>query len=171
MQAGLIARAALLGGALVALSSCEEGAPFGHQTFRAQYAVAREALETGHYEKASRGYQRLMEDAGPFAPRIRLEYAHTLLRKGDYAGAAQQARALAQGQSGKARAAALAVQGAAEHELAMQMVAQGDRAGAKRLMQSADTAMAEVLKKHPDMDPVGALAARRASIKVRKASL
>jgi hypothetical protein len=171
MQAGITAKAGFLGVALFALSSCEEGAPFGQQTFRAQYAVAREALESGHYEKASRGYLRLMEQAGPFAPRIRLEYAHTLLRKGDYAQAAQQASSLAQGQKGKARAAALAVKGTAEHELALQLIGEGERAGAKRYLDSADRAMAEVLKKHPDMDPVGALASRRASIKVRRASL
>lgn len=171
MQAGITARAGFFGVALMALGSCEEGAPFGQQTFRAQYAVARDALEGGHYEKASRTYARLMEDAGPLAPRIRLEYAHTLLRKGDYAQAAQHASALAQGQKGKARAAALAVKGVAEHELALQLIAKGERAGAKRYMTSADKAMAEVMKKHPDMDPVGALAARRASIKVRRASL
>lgn len=171
MQAGIIARAGILGAALVALSSCEESGPFGHQTFRAQYAVAREALESGHYEKASRSYVRLMEDAGPFAPRIRLEYAHTLLRNGEYAKAAEQAASLAQSQQGKARAAALAVKGTAEHELALQLIAKGERAGARRYLDSADKAMAEVLKLHADLDPVGSLAARRASIKVRRASL
>lgn len=171
MQAGRTARAGFLGVALFALIGCEEGAPFGHQTFRAQYAVAREALESGQYEKASRGYVRLMEEAGPFAPRLRLEYAHTLLRKGDYAGAAQQAGALVQSQRGAARAAALAVKATAEHELALKALEGGDRAGAKRLLASADSGMEEVLKAHPELDPIGSLAARRASIKVRKAAL
>ena len=83
MQAIRTVRVGLSGVALFALVGCEEGAPFGHQTFRAQYAVAREALEQGHYEKANRSYARLLEQAGPLTPRIRLEYAHLLLRKGD----------------------------------------------------------------------------------------
>ena len=171
MQAGRTARAGILGLSLFALVACEEGAPFGEQTFRAQYAVAREALEAGQYDKAGRGYMRLLEQAGPFAPRIRLEYAHALLRSGDYAGAQQQASTLVQSQSGDARAAALAVKATAEHELALQLLAKGDRAQAKRYLESADAGMAEVLKKHPDLDPIGGLAARRASIKVRKAAL
>ena len=171
MQAGRTARAGLFGVAVVALVACEEGAPFGHQTFRAQYAVARDALENGHYEKAGRSYQRLMEQAGPFAPRIRLEYAHTLLRKGDYAQAAAQAGTLVQGEKGAARAAALAVKATAEHEIALQMLAEGNRGEGKRYLESADRGMAEVLKTHPELDPIGSLAARRASIKVRKSAL
>lgn len=171
MQAGRTARAGILGVALIALIGCEEGAPFGAQTFRAQYAVAREALESGQYEKAGRGYLRLMEQAGPFAPRLRLEYAHVLLRKGDYAQAAAQAATLVQGQTGAARGAALSVKATAEHEIALQFLAQGNRAEAKRYLESADAGMAEVLKKNPELDPIGSLAARRASIKVRKAAL
>lgn len=171
MQAGRYARAGVAGMALFALVACEEGAPFGQQTFRGQYAVARDALETGSYEKASRGYERLMDEAGPLEPRLRLEYAHALLRKGDYAQAAAQAGALVQSQKGAARAAALAVQATAHHEIALKHLAEGNRAEGKRYLVSADKGMAEVLKTHPELDPIGSLAARRASIKVRKQAL
>ncbi|MDU8925822.1 hypothetical protein RXV86_00330 [Alisedimentitalea sp. MJ-SS2] len=171
MQAGQILKVGLSGMALIALVGCEEGAPFGQQTFRAQYAVARQSLENGQYEKAGRSYQRLLEQAGPLAPRIRLEYAHTLLRQGDFPQAAAQAGSLVQGSTGAARAAALAVQATAEHEMALQFLAQGDRVKGKQYLIRADKGMAEVLKKHPEMDPIGSLAARRASIKVRKAAL
>lgn len=171
MQAGRAGKAGILAVTVFALVACEEGAPFGGQTFRAQYAVARNALEAGNYEKAGRSYQRLMEKAGPLEPRLRLEYAHALLRQGDYAGAAAQSGALVASQKGAARAAALAVKATAEHELALQALAKGDKAGAKRLLASADKGMAEVLKTHPELDPIGGLAARRASIKVRRKSL
>jgi len=171
MQAGRAAKAGWLGLALLGLVACEEGAPFGAQTFRAQYAVARNALETGDYDKAGRSYVRLLEQAGPLAPRIRLEYAHTLLRQGDYAGAATQAGSLVRSEKGAARAAALSVQATAEHELALKALASGDRAAGKQFLASADAGMAEVLKSNPELDPIGSLAARRASIKVRQASL
>ena len=171
MQAGQIGKAGLIGAALLALVGCDEGAPFGQQTFRAQYAVARQSLENGHYEKAERSYQRLLAQAGPLTPRIRLEYAHLLLRKGEFSQAAAQAGSLAGSQKGAARAAALSVQATAEHEMALQLLAEGDRVRGKQYLVKADKGMADVLKKHPELDPIGGLAARRASIKVRKAAL
>lgn len=172
MQAGNFRKAVLYGLSFTLLSSCSNGASFGQQqSFRSQYTVARDALEAGDYDLAVRSYTRLTEQAGPLEPRIRLEFAHTQLRAGDYASAAKQVRLLTDTQAGVARAAVLSVQATAEHEMGLSALLKGDSAQGKKLLQSADKAMAEVLNQHPEMDPIGALAARRASIKVRLASL
>lgn len=163
MKAGIRARAGFAGLAILALASCE-GGPFGAQTFRAQYAVARTALETGEYATASRAYLRLMEEAGPLEPRLRLEYAHVMLRAGEYEAASEQARYLAQRSTGVARAAALAVQGTADHERARAALASGDGAGGMRLLRSAAAAIGTVLKEQPGLDPLGALATRQKEI-------
>jgi hypothetical protein len=112
-----------------------------------------------------------MENSGSLTPRIRLELAHAYLRSGAFSRAAVEARSLAASQKGEARSAALAVQGTAEHELALVALAQGDTITAKPLLQNADRAMAEVLKSHATLDPLGSLAGRRASIKVRLKNL
>lgn len=171
MQAGIFPKAGFVGVALLVLNGCDEGASFGQQTFRGQYAVARNALEAGQYDLAARTYAKLVDKAGPLTPRIQLEYSHAQLRAGNFDVAASQARALANGQSGTARAAALAVQATADHERAISALAAGNRALGKRLLKAADKAMAEVLKSHASLDPLGALAARRSSIKVRLKSL
>ncbi len=171
MQHSIFTKTGFLCVATLILGSCESGAPFGQQTFRGQYSVARDALETGNYDLAARKYAKLAEAAGPLEARIRLEYAHTQLRAENYADAAQQASQLAAEQTGTARAAALAVQATAEHELGMAARTKGDHATAKQLLESADSAMAEILKSHPDLDPMGALAARRASINTQLKTL
>ena len=162
--------------AVLLLAGCQTDGPSfvpsaGKAGFRDNYSVARAALEKGQYGKAERGYANILRKSGPLEPRIRLEYAHLLLRKGDYTQAAAQAGSLAQSQKGEARGAALAVQATAEHEMALKLSAQGDRVQAKKYLVKADRGMAEVLKKYPKLDPIGSLAARRASIKVRKAAL
>ncbi len=165
-HAGGVALASLV------LVGCDEGlSSFGDQGFRTHYIAARDALEEGHYDRASRRYARLLEQAGPFEPRIRLEYAHALLRGGDYAGAAREARSLSTHGTGSARRAALAVQATAEHELGLRAIQAGDAALGKRFLQQADAAIAEVLKHEPALDPLGALAGRQASIKVRLKAL
>lgn len=156
---GALALAACTGGAGI-------GAP-GSKGFRADYTVARAALEAGRYDRANRAYAALLPQAGPLAPRIRLEYAHSLLRGGDFTAAARQSRALADSQQGRARAAALSVHGTALHEIGLAAIQSGDSAGGAAHLRDARAALAEVLTQHPDLDPLGALAGRKASIEAR----
>ncbi|MEP1520432.1 hypothetical protein [Ascidiaceihabitans sp.] len=156
---------------ILALVSCDEGASFGQGNFQAQYSGARDALEKGRYDQASKAYTRLLPVSGSLAPRIQLELAHSYLRGGNFAAAAKEARGLSSNQSGDARAAALTVQATADHELGLKALAKGDTKTGKLLLRQADKAMASVLKSHPKMDPLGALAGRRASIAVRLKAL
>ena len=174
MQRYHTVRAGVLALATLTLVSCEEGGfrpGAADAGFRNQYFAARDALEDGKFDTASRTYARLLTRAGPLEPRIRLEYAHALLRAGDYPAARREARALAQSQSGTARRAALSVAATAEHELGLLAIQQGDSAGGKLLLQSADGAITEVLTSDPELDPLGALAGRQASIRVRLKTL
>lgn len=143
----------------LALSSCDEGA-VGPDGFQRQYVVSRNALETGKFDKASRGYARLVETAGRYEPRVRLEYAHALLRGDAYQEAADQARRLAAATSGVTRSAALAVQGTAEHELGMSKPgAEGDA-----YLRSARAALTEALASNPELDQLGTLKTRKARL-------
>lgn len=164
MQAGFLTRCGVAALFFGMLSSCEDGT-FGATSFRGDYAVARNALEAGNYEKANRSYAKLVQQAGPVEPRIRLEYAHSQLRAGNYAAAAEQARYVASQQKGIDRGAALAVLGTAEHEMALQAMTNGQTPGAKRLFKSAQASMAVVLKSYPTLDPLGGLAQRQSDIK------
>jgi hypothetical protein len=128
-------------------------------------------LEKGQYEQANRRYLRLIPNGGSLQPRLRLELAHSYLRGGNFASAAKEARLLASTQSGEAKAAALSVQGTAEHELGIRALSNGDTVQGKKFLLSADRAMAAVLKSHSSLDPLGSLAGRRASIKVRLRNL
>lgn len=150
-----------------AVASCETSTTSSDAGFRKQYFAARMALEEGKYEKASRGYLRLMEEAGPLSARLRLEYAHSLLRAGDYPQAAAQAQGLAAGNTGLARAAALAVEGTARHEMGLAALSSGDVTQGQAQLQAAHAALTEVLDTAPDLDPLGGLAGRLASIDVR----
>lgn len=156
--------------AFLPLAACDV-APGNASGFRKDYGVARAALEGGNYGQANRQYARLISSAGPFLPRIQLEYAHSLLRAGEYAQAAQMAEAMAAGSEGAARAAATAVAATARHEMGLQALAEGKVPTGKMHLQSAQTSMASVLKSHPELDPLGALAGRQASIAVRLKSL
>lgn len=170
MQAIPFAKAALAGLALLLLGSCG-GSPAGQRSFQAQYAVARNALEAGEYDLARRSYRTLMQAPGPLEARLQLEYAHAELRGGDFAAAARTAGQLAQGQSGLARAAALAVQGTALHEIGLAQLAQGQAAAGRQQLDAARKALAEVLETHPELDPLGSMAGRRASIEARLKTL
>lgn len=164
-KAGLLALAGLL------LVGCDEGFSAGDAGFRAQYLVARDALEAGRYDQAGRAYARLLPKAGPLAARIRLEYAHALLRGGDFAEAARAARQVTALETGTARNAALAVQATAEHELGLDAIQRGETERGRRFLQAADAAIAVVLAEDPALDPLGALAGRQASIRVRLKAL
>lgn len=150
------------------LTACLETGPSASQKgFEQRYTAARSALEAGNYTKSNRLYPRLLENAGPLEPRLRLEYAHSLLRAGEYASASNQSRILMDTQQGEARAAALSVYGTARHELGLQALQNGDVQTAKAHLAAAEAALAEMLKSHPDFDPLGAMTARRDSIRQR----
>ena len=171
MKAGYHVKAALCGLSILALASCNDTDGFGKQSFKAQYFSARTSLEKGDYTKANRQYARLMTQAGPFADRIQLEYAHSHLRAGDYGKAASMARDLTAQGKGSSRGAALAVLGTAEHEIGLSLLAKGDHANGAARLKSAQKALSEVLADHPDLDPLGSLAGRNAAIQSRLKSL
>ena len=167
MKAVTQTRAVFVGLSTVLLMSCTETAGISQRGFEAQYNTARAALEKGDYSKAGKLYARMLPDAGPLNDRIQLEYAHTMLRSGQYDKAAQIAGGLANNGDGDARAAALSVKGTADHEVGMKLLQDGDRANGAARLKAAQQALEEVLKAHPDFDPVGSLAGRQASISVQ----
>lgn len=172
MQAGT--RVGLFSLAIFMLSSCADtgiGGATGESGFQRKYAVARDALEHGRYDRAGRLYAAMIPEAGPLAPRLRLEYAHTLLRAGDFAPASAQAAGLAASLEGTAKSAALMVHGTAEHELGLAAIATGDHAAARAHLLTAQTALGAMLAADPDLDPLGAMAGRHASIAARLRSL
>ncbi len=151
----------VLGAVVLLQAACQDFQPSKRSSFKGKYQVSRQALEEGRYARAIRGYQDLLQQAGPFAPRVRLEYAHALLRDNRYLEAAREARIVAETQKGDARLAALAVQGTAEHEMARAAMAAGQRGPAVRArLKSAQKALKAVLKKRKVFDPLGSLARR-----------
>ena len=143
----------------LALGSCDTAPSGDSGAFKSRYFAARTALEDGSYGRATRLYGKLMTEAGPLENRLRLEYAHALLRQGELARAAAEAQTLAAATQGAERAAALAVQGTAQHELA-----RGGGTGASGLLRAAGAVIGTVLDTHPELDPLGALAMRRDEI-------
>lgn len=136
-------------------------------SFQVDYLSARGALESGAYDKAQRRYSDLLPRSGPATPRVRLEYAHALLRAGKYGEAAQTAHQAAAESDGLARASAMAVQGIAEHETAREAIAKGrfDRTVLQQL-QSAGAALDQAIAAGDRLDPLGGLQARRAEVTV-----
>lgn len=147
------------------LGACEPGVTSDGTTFQRRYNDARQALEAGDHDAAILGYRSILSHSGPLEPRMRLEYAHALLRASRYDEAAQEAQTLASGSRGDARAAALAVQGTALHESALNDLRSGRRdASVLSKLRSADRALKEMLAAEPDMDPLGDMAERRTEI-------
>ncbi len=156
---------------ILALVGCAETSAIGSSSFQSQYDTARNALEKGNYAAAKRGYKRLLVQSGPLNDRITVELAHSYLRAGDFEQAIATATTVADRTKGNTRSAALSVQGTAEHEIALQMLSKGNtEAGAAR-MKAAQKSIEEVLSNHPELDPLGGLAGRKASIEVRLAGL
>lgn len=171
MMAGQFLKPAFAGVFLMALVGCDDGQSTGSDGFRRDYTSARSALETGNYDKSNRLYAKMMQEAGPLRDRLQLEYAHSLLRSGAYGQAATQAQALSQRQSGTARSAALAVLGTSYHELGLTALTGGDSTKGRQYLGQAQSAFSEVLKNDPELDPLGAVAGRQASIAVQLKSL
>lgn len=170
MQARSLLTAGWALGLALVLGSCGETMSSG-SGFQSKYAVARNALEAGDYERARKAYLKLISQAGPLTPRLQLEYAHAELRAGNFSEAASAASNLAQSQSGTARSAALAVQGTAQHELGLILLSQDQTAAGKAQLVAAQKALSEVLKSHADLDPLGGMAGRKASIAARLKAL
>ncbi len=147
------------------LAGCEVGAIGEGANFQKKYSGARKALEEGNYDLAARNYAALIPSSGPLAPRLRLEYAHALLRAGRNDEAAQVANMLASEVEGGNRAAALAVEGTALHESALADM-QAGRSGAEvnAKLRRADVALSEMLSLDAALDPLGAMQSRRAEI-------
>ncbi len=164
MKAVTQARAIFIGLSLVLLTSCTEPADIVQRGFEARYNTARTALEKGNYKTAGRLYARMLSQSGPLNDRIQVEYAHTMLRSGQFEKASQLAGDVANKNKGATRAAALSVKGTADHEVALKLLRNGDQANGTARLKSAQNALKEVLKAHPDFDPLGALAGRQASI-------
>lgn len=160
-QPAMVLAVALLAGCGATLGGSDPDA-VTRGAFKADYMSARASLERGRFGRAAKGYEALLEQAGPAAPRIRLEYAHALLRADKFEAASRTARKAASEQEGLARASALSVQATADHEIARAGLAEG-RADADlhaRLV-SAREAFDAILQDHPELDPMGGLAARR----------
>ncbi|PIV78242.1 MAG: hypothetical protein COW54_10480 [Rhodobacteraceae bacterium CG17_big_fil_post_rev_8_21_14_2_50_63_15] len=150
---------------ILGLAACEPEMISSGNDFQRKYSTARRALEAGNYDSAIRSYEALIPNSGPLEPRLRLEYAHALLRAGRFDEATQVANSLAAGSSGSARAAALAVSGTAQHESALVDI-RGGTAGASTvtLLRAADAALSEMLVLDAGMDPLGTMASRRSEI-------
>jgi tetratricopeptide (TPR) repeat protein len=154
----------LAGVCMLALANCDDGINANSNSFRNDYTSARGALEKGQYDKANRIYARMLDNAGPLQPRIQLEYAHSLMRSGDYEGALIQGQSLANTQTDTARSAALSVVAVASHELGQVALNGGDTTTGKQHLITARNALNEVLSNDPDLDPLGALKGRRSKI-------
>ena len=170
-MAGRPIRAAIAVISVFSIVSCAENTADSPRGFKSQYNQARTALEQGDYARANRVYLRLADDAGPFETRVRLEHGHSELRAGAFDRASAIAGALAQAGTGDARAAALAVQGTADHEMGLALLRQGETAAAAARLRAAQAALDEVLADHPEMAPLGALVGRQASIAARLKTL
>ncbi|MCT8161668.1 hypothetical protein [Pseudoruegeria sp. SHC-113] len=164
IRIGPMVAALTLSGAI--LAACSEGPSVSRAShFRDDYNTARAALENENFAKAAKQYKALIPVAGPLAPRMELEYAHALLRDEQFEAAAGVARQLAATQSDTARAAALAVQGTAEHETALSLMDADPRdPRAVSYLRSASQALGVAIADPAELDPLGALATRKRSI-------
>lgn len=177
MSLTALSRPAVLAIAVLTLAACQPGAGPGAGVvnrvgFKANYLVARAALEKGQYPKASRQYASLLGKAGPLEPRIRLEYAHSLLREGKFDKASDEARVVASQLDGRGRSAALAVQATADQEIGRAAINRSEMtAEAIQRLVSARDAFDEVLAKHPDLDPLGGLKLRRKTLDVELSTI
>ena len=145
------------------VTSCEPAGTLPGGGRQNDYLVARQALETGNYELAIARYERLLSQVPPgeTAGRLRLEYAHSLLRGGNYEAAINVATALIEQHDGSLRASAQAVRGTARHQLARARIAAGDSGEeTRKLLQAAQADLSAFLKTHPDLDAAGAMAQR-----------
>ena len=154
---------------VMALASCDDmpgsSSSSGASGFKKQYLLARTQLEKGNVQKALASYRQLAQDRSPFESRIVLELSHAYLRVADFDAARRTVQCLSKAEDTRLRAAALAVTGTAEHELALRRIASGDKGKDTRThLKAAQSALKSMLKLHPDMDQTGAMATRLAQV-------
>lgn len=150
-----------LGVAVLLLSSCEGAGTIAGGGIGSDYRVARQALETGNYTLALRGYESLLQRAGPAAGRLELEYAHGLLRANRFDDAIRVATGLVGHDQRAIRASALAVRGTARHEAARALLDRRARdATALELLRGAEADLAGFLQLAPELDAAGSMRAR-----------
>lgn len=166
-------RALRLSALCVLLAGCSGVGTSGDDSaFRADYTAARQALEAGDYPRATRGYEAILDAGSPVDDRVRLEYAHTLLRADRFADAATAAGDLLQSDSDSVRASARSVRGTARHEAAGVRRADGaDTAELIPLLEAAQADIRRFLSDHPDLDTAGAMQSRATSIETELAAL
>jgi hypothetical protein len=158
----------LLMGAVFLITSCQESDFAGGGGFQKQYFAARGALANGHYARAIRAYETMLRSYGngPLAARLQLEYAHSLLRAERNDDAVRQAGAIVATQSGATKAAAQAVQGSAQHEMAIAAIGRGDYGpNVEANLKAALQALKAMRASHKDLDPLGSMADRITLIK------
>lgn len=155
--------ASVLAAAALLLVGCEGTGGLSTGGFRNDYLVARQALETGNYAVAIGGYARLVELGGPLEPRLRLDYAHSLLRGGRFAEAEAEATQLLASATEAIRGSALAVRGTARHEQARAAL-EGGAAGPEAVAQlsGAVADLAAFVQGFASLDAAGMMAARLA---------
>lgn len=150
-----------LGGMLAFLAACEQSGGLSTPGFQSDYLVARQALETGNYALAIRRYEGLLRQAGPAEQRLRLEYAHSLLRANRFDDAVREADLIVANAAGPERGAALAVRGTARHEAARTRLDQGQRdADTVALLYRAVEDLRAFTQAHADLDAAGMMAER-----------
>lgn len=153
---------AVLAAAVLILSSCENAGSIAGGGSGSDYSVARQALETGNYNLAIRRYENLLTRVNPAtAARLQLEYAHSLLRANRFSEAIQATGVIVDRPDDSIRGLALAVRGTARHELARQLMAQGERdARTRQLLEGARDDLAYFLGQHNALDSGGSMRAR-----------
>ncbi len=148
--------------ALLALAACEAAGSLAGGGARSDYLVARQALETGNYDLAIRRYAQLVDSVeATSSARLRLEYAHALLRGNRFDEAAAMADPLARRNDGAIAASALAVRGTARHEAARLRLDAGQRDETTRsLLLAAQADITASLQHNPALDSTGSMRAR-----------
>lgn len=148
--------------AVILLASCEAAGTLPGGGPRSDYAVARQALETGNYTLAIRRYESLIaSQEGRSAARLQLELAHALLRADRYGDAIALASRLTDRRGDSIQASALAVRGTARHEEARSRMEQGENGAELRaLLEGARDDLADFLRDHASLDAAGSMRAR-----------
>ncbi len=162
---------------ILAVSGCTDGGVPGFggvdkRSFKGHYIAARSALEGGDYDKAINRYRDLVGQAGPVTARIRVEYAHALLRANQFKAAANEAHMAAIDLTGLARASALSVQATAKHEEALALMSQGtyDK-GVHDALAASLKIFEQIAPDLPTLDPKGGLQRRHSSARRAEAEL
>ncbi|MEL6434873.1 MAG: hypothetical protein AAFQ28_13835 [Pseudomonadota bacterium] len=161
MQSRRAPRAAVFSAMAFFVMSCEPAGTIVEGGRADDYAVARQALETGNYPLAIVRYERLLDQAGDAAGRLNLEYAHSLLRAGRYEDAITVSSALIETQGGSLKGSALAVRGTAQHQIVRGRLDAGEtEPGLRSRLLAAQADLKSFIKNHSNLDAAGAMKAR-----------